>query len=273
MTIATHYLQHLPPELMSISDSTWEQVNNSTSGTTVYSGQWNGLPCFLKITPQQHPHSVAEEFERLCWLRNYAPIPDVLAFASNDEYAYLITESIAGVPIMASHLPMPQRLRQYGQIMRDFHDMPLHAFEMMSVMTPEMQITRAYQALEAGMVQPHNFEAPFTGRDPEALFEQLLQLWPRSANPAVIHGAPFSENMLVQADDGRPMGFIDVGQVAVADRYTDLAIIRDEIVATYGEEAWNIFLQGYGLREIVPRKLRFFCLLHQFTQQLTAFAM
>lgn len=227
----------------------WTYIGGSPSGNATFEGYWYERFSTLKISTMQDSGGVVDEYERLCWLDGYAPVPHILAHQRKTDYAYLITEAIEGVPVMASRQPLVQRLRQYGQIVRQLHDLPLSAFEPIGVVSPEMQIRAAYEALQS--------EAQ------EEAFQQMVRLRPLSASPAVIHGQPRGSNIIVDPSTGELRAFLNVGGVVVADRYTDLAIIMDEIMLTYGTSAWKVFLKAYGLREIIPRKLTFYRLLNK----------
>ncbi|HET7679366.1 MAG TPA: phosphotransferase, partial [Xanthobacteraceae bacterium] len=77
----------------------------------------------------------------------------------------------------------------------------------------------------------------------------------------VVHGDATLTNLIVDA--GGNLGFVDCGSAGRGDRYTDLAVLADEIQEHLGAEAAAHFVRAYGLRSWDSVKARYFSDLYE----------
>ncbi|WP_369681884.1 phosphotransferase [Alicyclobacillus macrosporangiidus] len=95
---------------------------------------------------------------------------------------------------------------------------------------------------------------------PPQLVEELAARVPTSDDLVVCHGDYSMPNVILQ--DGRISGFIDLGQVGVADRYVDLIAMRKTLRYNgFPDECFARFIKAYGLDRVDDEKLRFYELL------------
>ncbi len=113
-------------------------------------------------------------------------------------------------------------------------------------------------------VQRDLLDPEFAGYTPQELFDELLKHAPETSDPVIVHGDAYNDNILIDPATGNVAAFIDIGNLGVADRYTDLAMIYDDIVDGFGEEGWRQFLQCYGLDAVDEHKLRFYQVFNEF---------
>jgi aminoglycoside phosphotransferase len=126
------------------------------------------------------------------------------------------------------------------------------------------QITFARRTLENNEVQVSLLDTDYRGRSLNDLFREMVAHRPDTLDPVVVHGDPYNENILVNSDTGEIAALIDVGNTGVADRYTDLAMIYDDIVHAFGQSGWEKFLQYYGLMNFDSKKMYFYRLFNEF---------
>ena len=91
----------------------------------------------------------------------------------------------------------------------------------------------------------------------------MVGLYPWPEDLVVCHGDYSMPNIILL--NGRVNGFIDLGQLAVADRYVDWLAVRDTF--RYNQlpaECFSWFLEEYGVPTLDENKLRFYDLLNRF---------
>ena len=75
---------------------------------------------------------------------------------------------------------------------------------------------------------------------------------PEVVDPVLVHGDACAPNTLV-SDAGRWVGHVDLGDLAVGDRWADLAICSMSLDWNYGEGHQNEFFDAYGIEPDAER--------------------
>lgn len=264
MTVDPIYLDDLPPTLYDLTRGTWQRVGSDAAGAVIYRGVWQRRECFVKISSQNARSNGVVEYLNMSWLHGYVPLPEVLFRDNNMEYIYLVLAYVPGIPLFERTANRDQLLQVYAETLRQMHDLPVTKFAGLPEHTPDVQMTIAYDAVETRHITSEHFEGEFKGRDPEGLFDQMMHLRPQSANPAIVHGAASCDNILVQPQTGEVLALMDMSQAAIADRYTDLAVVYEEVMQRFGQDGWERFVGFYGLDEVLADKLRFYRIMHAF---------
>jgi aminoglycoside phosphotransferase len=73
---------------------------------------------------------------------------------------------------------------------------------------------------------------------------RFLQMMPRSEDLVVSHGDYCLPNVLIE--EGRATGFVDLGELGVADRWWDLSVASWSITWNLGAGYEALFLEAYG---------------------------
>lgn len=169
----------------------------------------SGGPVFAKWDPAESPASLREEAARMRWLRREGiPVPRVLELRSSAVGDLLVTEAIA-----ASSIVSDVGLRE-----------------------PE----RAAAALGTGLRLLHalrTHSCPF----PAPRWTEAEHI----DDPVVCHGDPCAPNTLIAG--GRFAGLVDVGDVRVGDRWSDLAVASWSLEWNGLGSATAAFWAAYGL--------------------------
>ena len=184
---------------------------NGAGGTT-----FHGEGRFAKWSPAG-TIDLAEERERLDWLRDRHPVPRVLAFGADASSQWLVTAAI-GV---------------HG------------AVDPAALARPEA----AVEALGTGLRRLHDAldpaECPFdwsTDRRRPPGFPEP----PAIDRLVVCHGDPCAPNTVLDAGL-RFAGHVDLGRLGVADRWADLAVAIMSLDWNYGPGWQDAFLAAYGI--------------------------
>ena len=99
--------------------------------------------------------------------------------------------------------------------------------------------------LSSGSIDgPRDFHAEFEHLSPEAAVELLESTRPASEDVVVCHGDYCLPNILIEG--GRAIGYVDLGELGVADRWWDLAVATWSLTWNLGPGFEEMFLAEYG---------------------------
>ncbi|WP_113703793.1 aminoglycoside 3'-phosphotransferase [Nonomuraea lactucae] len=258
-------------------DAVWSDDHEGVSGET------------LRVTSPAGVHYVKQgptarrEHERLLWLKRWLSVPDVVAF---DDDALVLAD--AGWRSL-EHRPPPHAGATMGRVLRALHDIPVRECPFDERL--DVRLARARERVDAGLVDPADFDDDHAGLSPEQVYERLVAERPASEDLVVTHGDFTPSNVLspplpAPARSGPPAGepsldasspgphaapppgpgsrvcepvLVDVGALGVADRYVDLAIALRDLEGPAAED----FLAAYGLPEPDPRRLDYYRLMDE----------
>ncbi len=215
---------------------------------------------YLKLAEASWYPSPSHEAPRMRWARRHLPVPLVVESGGTDGIEWLLTEALQGIDATDSRVSLapPDLVPVLARGLGEFHRAPVE--DCPFVFDLDTALAHAERRAAAGLIDPgrdfHPEHRHLTVRDALNL---LVRHRPRSEDLVVCHGDYCFPNILVAG--GRVAGFLDLGELGVADRWWDLA------VATWSAE-WNIglgyedlFLDAYGI-EADPDRMRYYRLLY-----------
>jgi len=177
----------------------------------------------IKWNPHSNVIDLSRERDRLRWLAARHPAPTVLGFGSDTTAQWLVTEALDG-----EHAIGPRwRVRPSEAI---------HA------------IAAGLRAILA--VPTHDFPEDWTSW----ANEQPPDLAPRPAidGPVLVHGDACAPNTLINTE-GEWVGHVDVGALAIGDRWADLAIASMSLDWNFEEGHQAAFFAAYGIEPDAER--------------------
>jgi aminoglycoside phosphotransferase len=207
--------------------------------------------------------SLADESERLRWLATFVPVPEVVAWGSDDGTEWLVMAALDGTDGTdpAHHVDVERLVRTLGLGLRAFHDaVPVAAcpFDASTL----VGLDRARARVEAGRVDPTDFQPIHHGLEPAELLEMLVAAGvPSETDQVVLHGDYCVPNVLL--DEGVITGYVDVGRAGVGDRHRDLAIACRSLAHNLGGHSVGSFLDAYGVERPDLARLDFFVMLDE----------
>ncbi len=214
-----------------------------SADTEGLSGQiWRADGCYVK-------RDATDEHARLRWLGERFEVPAVRAFADG----WLVLEDV-GAPSLATVDPV-RAGTVMGTVLRALHSVPWRECPFDERVAVALE--KARRNVEAGLVDPDDFDEEHLGATPAELFERLVASAPTDEDLVVVHGDFCPPNVLLRADGSAVV--IDVGRLGVADRHHDLALVHRELDG----EAAAAFDRAYGLVPD-PSKLYWYRLLDEF---------
>lgn len=256
-------LNNLPSELEKfIKNATWQAINEGESDAEVYR-LLDDTTRYLKVSSTSAQYPAKNDFLRLKWLNGRITTPQIVHYAETESQQFLLMSNCAGLHPLHDDLnwTAQTRLDVLIQALNNFHAIPTD--DCPYRLSFDAQIALAQHNIEHDLVRQDLWEAENIGRSIEDLFAEFVALKPSQEDWVLTHGDMYPINIRVDEQTRAITGFIDVGAMAVADRYTDLVPITNAIGWHHGKQWVDTFWEQYGLVPDVD-KLRFYQLFREF---------
>ena len=201
---------------------------------------------FLKLTPADHYPSPIGEAARMRWAGRFLPVPEVLGSGVEERTAWLATSVLEGKDGTApGHLAQPSELvRTLAAGLRQFHDSAPVA-DCPFDFRLDAALHHIDARVAAGLVDPsRDFHPEHQHLSVEDAATILKSSRPRSEDLVACHGDYCPPNILIE--DWTVRGFVDLGELGVADRWWDLAAATWSITWNLGPGYEELFLAEYG---------------------------
>ena len=174
---------------------------------------------FVKWYPRTSGVDLGLERERLAWISTRHPAPRVLDHGSDEQARWLVTEALPGGHAVGD----PWTSRR--------HD--------------------AIRAIAAGLRAIHridvrDFPSGWTSQSWVGRAPRSLGTRPPLDDPVLVHGDACAPNTLI-SPSGEWTGNVDFGDLAVGDRWADLAVASMSLDWNFGEGHQGEFFDCYGI--------------------------
>jgi kanamycin kinase len=218
-----------------------------------------GAVRFAKVDTAGAYPSLRAEAERMIWAAAYLPVPTVVTLEQFEGTAVLVTEALAGRDatdpcwrddVAALVHAMGQGLRRFHEAVDD--EWCPFRFDL------DHALDHVERRVQTGVIAGnfHDIHADFT---PATALARLQDTRPVGEDLVVCHGDYCAPNMLLE--EGRVTGYVDLGELGVADRWWDVAVGAWSAGWNFGPEHEARFYEGYGI-EPDPDRIGFFRLLY-----------
>ncbi|HEY8745213.1 MAG TPA: APH(3') family aminoglycoside O-phosphotransferase [Chloroflexota bacterium] len=201
---------------------------------------------YLKVSRHDQEHRLADERDRLIWAATRLPVPQVLAFGTDDEVEWLLTAGLPGVNAIDDRLRAdPARLVPLlGEGLRRLHSVPIGDCPFDSRLDGALRL--AQHRVATGLVDAgQDLHSDHGLHTAEAALARLMDMRPAEEDLVVCHGDFCLPNILLS--DGHVSGYVDLGRLGVADRWWDLAVATWSVTWNLGPGWEDLFLEGYGI--------------------------
>jgi kanamycin kinase len=215
---------------------------------------------YLKVARRGREVPLHGERARMVWAAAHLPVPRVLDFGSNRTHEWLLTSGLPGVNGVDEGVlaDPPHSVPLLAQGLRRIHSVPVQACPFDT--RADVLLRQVHARVAVGLVDPaRDFQPEHHGMTPREALARLAELRPPTEDLVVCHGDYCPPNVLL--DDGRVAGYVDLGQLGVADRWWDVAIATWSVTWNFGPGWEDLFLDVYGVWRD-PRKTAFYRLLH-----------
>ncbi len=173
----------------------------------------------VKWNPRQSGVDLRREHERLKWISTRHPAPRVVSAGADDRAQWLVTAALPGeTAVSDSWRARPtEALRAIAAGLRAIHAIS-------PVGMPSGWTTQSWVSAEPPSLGPR----------------------PSVDDPVVVHGDACAPNTLI-SEEGEWSGNVDFGDLAIGDRWADLAVASLSLDWNYGEGLQDRFFEAYGI--------------------------
>ena len=184
---------------------------------------------YVKWNPRTTGIDLDRERRRLEWLAGRHPAPRGVGYGEDDTAQWLVTEALPGGLAVGDtwRARRPEAIRAIAAGLRAMHAVPID--DVPPEFTAESWVSR----------QP-----PSIGVRPPVL------------DPVLVHGDACAPNTMISAD-GAWTGNVDGGDLAVWDRWADLAVASMSLDWNFGEGHQDELFAAYGI-EPDPERIRYY---------------
>jgi kanamycin kinase len=221
----------------------WQSANDAlTWRMTSRDGQRR----YLKCRPADAAVPLRAEAARLRWARTAGlPVPAVLAACSADRTEWLLTEEIPGADATRSALRADPAtlIPLLAAGLRLIHATPTADCPFANPI--DRAFAQARRRVRDGLVGPDDLHQEFRHLSHAAALAELDRLRPDAEDLVVCHGDYCLPNVMISG--GEVTGFLDLGELCVADRWRDLAVATWSVTWNLGPGFEDLFLASYGI--------------------------
>jgi kanamycin kinase len=214
---------------------------------------------FLKVRAVEESPRLLDEARRLEWARTHLPVPEVVCHGTEGDVDWLLLESLPGRDATAADLTaQPERLVPVlAEGLRRFHEAPVDRCPFR--LTVEDALLRVRRRVDLGQAEHGDLHPEFSHLSLDQALARLEKLAPTTEDLVVCHGDYCFPNVLVEGD--AVTGYLDLGELAVADRWWDLAVASWSTTWNVGPGWEELFLESYGI-DPNPSRITFYRLLY-----------
>lgn len=217
---------------------------------------------FLKVrSPLPHHYTLADERDRILWARGGVPVPEVLDYGIEASTEWLLLAPIAGRSAATDVMKADPEwiVSELAKGLRRFHD-ALDVDHCPFDFRNDAAIAHVNRRLEAGTFDDdYELHEEFEQYSPAEAVARLEKLRPDDEELVVCHGDYCFPNILF--DEGKITGYLDLGELGVADRWCDVAIGAWSTTWNLGPGYEELFYESYGI-EPDPQRIEFYRLLY-----------
>lgn len=252
-----------PPKLRAAyADRDWTLAYQYAGHSVVYRLSRGGIPeLFVKLAEAGHFPTLAGEAERMRWAHAHLPVPTVVRVGTEGSTDWLVTTALPGRDATQPELMEdPSALtRILARGLRAFHESaPVDDCPFDFRIASALQHVRS--RLRLGLIdRQRDFHEEFAHLTPAEAVQLLESTRPDAEDLVVCHGDYCLPNILIEG--GRATGFVDMGELGVADRWWDLAVATWSLTWNLGPGFEELFLAEYGAR-LDPDRRSFYRLLY-----------
>lgn len=174
---------------------------------------------YVKWNPRRTGIDLDRERDRLRWISQRHPAPRVIDWGDDDDAQWLLTAAVPGEAAVGDtwRARRPEAVRAIATGLRAIHAIPIDDF-------PADWTSEAW-----------------VGRSPEALEPR-----PSIDDAVVVHGDACAPNTLISSK-GDWTGNVDFGDLALGDRWADLAVASLSLDWNFGEGHQDELFEAYGV--------------------------
>ncbi|MCA9739050.1 MAG: aminoglycoside 3'-phosphotransferase [Gemmatimonadetes bacterium] len=224
----------------------WDLIHNEVPEVATWRlARPDGEARYLKLARPHGWPAVRDEAERTRWARTFLNVPEVLAAGRGSDVEWMLTRALPGRPATdPTWTARPQEtVQRLARALRRFHEAPASACPFRFTLDDALAHARA--RLRSGAIVPgRDFHPEFAHLSAADALERLWRTRPATEAAVVCHGDFCLPNVvLTESGDA---GFVDLGELGVADPWWDLAVATWSLDWNLGPGYETLFLDTYG---------------------------
>lgn len=204
---------------------------------------------YLKLRRTPYVYSFADEAARLRWARGRLPVPAVIDHGLEGEVEWLLLEALPGTDATKLKEDPEWIVPIFARGLRDFHAVP--ADDCPFDFRIDAALDHVRRRVATDDIDPTGMHTEHQHLSPAEALAHLEATRPPREDVVVCHGDYCFPNVLVE--DGRVTGYLDLGELGLADRWWDLAIGSWTCTWNVGPGYEDLFLSSYGIEPDADR--------------------
>ena len=241
----------LPPEALRAAYAEWEWTVAyewpEQSTTWRLERPAEGRARYLKVKRAGHHPTALDESARMQWASLFLPVRIVLDAGSGGDVEWLLTGALAGTD--ATRHPLlsdPEALVAIlARGLADWHARAPVA-QCPFDFRVSLALAHARERVRAGIATTSDLHPEYAQLTMDAALAELERLRPASEDLVVCHGDYCFPNVLLD-EAGAITGFLDLGELGVADRWWDVAVGAWSTTWNVGPGYEDVFYEAYGI--------------------------
>lgn len=214
---------------------------------------------YLKVRAVEEEPRLLDEADRLRWARDRLPVPEVIACGTGGDVDWLL---LAGLPGRDATTPELKARPDWlvpilARGLRRLHETP--AADCPFRLTVDGALAAVHRRVADGRAERADLHEEFRHLSLDDALATLDDLAPDTEDPVLCHGDYCFPNVLIEGD--AVTAYIDLGELAVADRWWDVAVASWSTTWNIGPGWEQAFLDAYGI-EPDRRRMTFYRLLY-----------
>ena len=226
-----------------------EEINIGCSDSRVFKYKNGKMTYFLKIAKTG---LLTREYNALSWLENKLDVPKVIKYEIYTDIEYLLTKSLNGEMICSDYylknpeLAIELLVKAFSEIKKvDIENCPFNV-------GIDYKLNLIKDNVDKGLITGEFISDDILEKyNGVSGILKYLQDNKFNDEKCFSHGDTSLPNIFVNGNDF--VGFIDVGECGIADKWFDLAICEKSIIRNFGKKYIDLF---YGKLQIVPDRFK-----------------
>ncbi len=215
---------------------------------------------YAKVTPAGVYPPLAAERDRMEWAARWITVPHVVAHDTDGEREWLITAALEGrdATIVKDTMEPEALVTLLGAALRTWHD-TLPVAECPFDFRLDVALAHCRRRVSEGQASWDGLRGRNDRLTPSEALAELEGNRPVE-DLVVCHGDFCFPNVFLT--DGRVTGFLDLGELGVADRWWDIAIGAWSTTWNVDPKHEPLFYEGYGIQPD-PQRIAYYRLLYE----------
>ena len=201
---------------------------------------------FVKLALKGWEPALEEEFKRIRWASDHLVVPAVHDMGTTADMEWMVTDGLPGrsVAELSNGDDDPATvIRMFALALRRLHESPADGCPFDDRL--DVALERARSRLARNAVNPADFNEAFHDLSAGEAIARLEAERPPAEDVVLCHGDYCCPNLLI--DHGVVSGYLDLGGLGLADRWSDVAVGAWSVTWNFGEGWEKVFLDAYGI--------------------------